>query len=146
MRLILGCLLGIIMLFCLVMDLPAEEINLSIDMTSLFINKNVILHEFDFFANNARSYTEDFSIGRRIGAGLLNIFFGLGSYTMGDWLGGTIILLCDIAGIGLLLYGFDVAGTYDTMGAALGSIILGGGIYLYSLSYGFSRPFHYRSR
>jgi len=146
MKVFLGWLLGTIMLFCFVMDLPAENDNLKIGNNLLFLHSNGNYHEFDFFASNGRSYTGDFRTGRRIGAAFLNIFLGLGSYTMGDWLGGTIILLGDIAGIGLIINGFEVAGTYATMGKALGSIILGGGIYLFTLSYGFYRPFRYQRR
>ena len=146
MKVFLGWLLGAIMLFCFVIDLPADEGNSNMDNNSLFFHNNVVNHEFDFFASTGRSYTGDFSIGRRIGACFLNIFLGLGSYTMGDWLGGTIILLGDIAGVGLLIYGFDVAGTYSTMGKAFGSIILGSGICLYTLGYSFYRPFRYKSR
>ena len=144
MKVFLGWLLGTFMLFCFIMDLPAEENNLNIGKDTLFFYSNVIHQEFGFFTGNRISYTENF--GRKIGAGFLNIFLGLGSYTMGDWLGGTIILLGDIAGIGLIINGFEVAGTYATMGKALGSIILGGGIYLFTLSYGFYRPFRYQRR
>jgi TolB-like protein len=73
---------------------------------------------------------QDFTTGRRIGAGFLNWIYGLGSFTMGDWLGGLIIGGAGATGVVLALTSADTA----TLGGilALGAII-----------YGHIRPFQY---
>jgi hypothetical protein len=54
----------------------------------------------------------DFSTGQRITAMLLNPLAGIGSFTMGDWLGGSIVLAGYGLAAGLLVW--DVVGfTYD---------------------------------
>ncbi|GHV88990.1 hypothetical protein AGMMS50267_13500 [Spirochaetia bacterium] len=43
------------------------------------------------YRDSGYGYADDFSAGRRVGAVFMNPLLGLGSYTMGDWLGGMII-------------------------------------------------------
>ena len=60
----------------------------------------------DFFSNNETG--RSFSTGQRAGFGFLNIFFGLGSFIMGDWWSGVKILACQILGYGCLYGGIDL--------------------------------------
>jgi len=71
----------------------------------------------------------NFSTGRKVGAGFLNMIFGLGSFTMGDWVGGLIIAGAEVAGYLMMFNGFD--SYYDDY-YNLGSVI-----------FGFVRPFSY---
>jgi hypothetical protein len=47
---------------------------------------------------------QDFSTGRRIGAAALNPLLGLGSYTMGDWLGGLVVTGLEGFAIGCIFW------------------------------------------
>jgi hypothetical protein len=83
----------------------------------------------------------DFSIGRRIGAGFLNTVAGLGSFTMGDWPNGLILVAGYAVSAGLIVW--DIAGfTYDDEMAgvpgAVGFALAGA-----TAVYGFVRPFLY---
>jgi TolB-like protein len=74
----------------------------------------------------------NYSTGRKVGAGFLNLIFGLGSFTMGDWAGGLIIGGSDTLGLVLS----QIFSKEDYF--ALGFIpMAGAGIY------GFIRPFQY---
>jgi len=63
-----------------------------------------------------------FSVGRRLSAGFLNLFFGLGSFTMGDSDGGLGIMGRELAGVGLTGLGavliFGSMNMFNDMGAA----------------------------
>ncbi|MDR1904375.1 MAG: penicillin-binding protein activator LpoB, partial [Treponema sp.] len=48
---------------------------------------------------------QDFTTGRRIGAGFLNWFFGVGSFTMGNWVNGLIIGGTELLGVILMNVG-----------------------------------------
>ena len=76
----------------------------------------------------------NFSTGRKVNAGFLNLFFGLGSFTMGDIAGGFIVG-------GLQLAGYLVIANADPYSDA--ENLLGIGINLGSIIYGFIRPFSY---
>jgi TolB-like protein len=83
----------------------------------------------------------DFSTGRRIGAGFLNIFLGAGSYSMGDWVGGLILSAGYLASAGLVVW--DIVGlTYDDPAAGIPGTI-GLGLAGATAVYGFIRPFTY---
>jgi hypothetical protein len=83
----------------------------------------------------------DFSTGRRIGAGFLNPLLGLGSFTMGDWLGGTLNAAGYALAAGLIIW--DVVGfTYDDKYAGVpGSV--GFGLAGATALFGFIRPFFF---
>jgi len=49
----------------------------------------------------------NYSTGRKVGAGFLNTLFGIGSFTMGDWLGGSIIGVLELTGAILFVSGYD---------------------------------------
>jgi hypothetical protein len=51
--------------------------------------------DFTLMANETASGYQDYTTGRRIGAGFLNMLFGIGSMTMGEWTDGGIIFLFD---------------------------------------------------
>jgi hypothetical protein len=52
----------------------------------------------------AAAPAREFSAGRRVGAAFMNPLLGLGSYTMGDWLGGGLISGGYLVAGGLLLW------------------------------------------
>jgi len=81
-------------------DLSAENSSFIINEDSLFIYDGLFVnHDFSLFASGGGAAYKDFSTGRRVGAGFLNILFGLGSFTMGDWKGGFRCLLFDVISI-----------------------------------------------
>jgi TolB-like protein len=99
--------------------------------------------------NNTVSSTEypnglNFSTGRKVGAGFLNWIYGLGSFTMGDWVGGLIVGGIELAGIFLIASSInDMAelspeDEYDPT-----SLILGYGLQIGGVIYGHIRPFSY---
>jgi TolB-like protein len=80
---------------------------------------------------------QDFTTGRRIGAGFLNWIVGLGSFTMGDWLGGLIVGGAEVVGILITLSEVEaLMNGEETTG--IGSILVLGG-----MIYGHIRPFQY---
>jgi TolB-like protein len=85
--------------------------------------------------------TPDFSTGKRISTGFLNIAFGTGSFIMGDWLGGSVCAVGYAAALGLIIW--DVVGfSYDDAMAGIpGSV--GFGIAGATLIFGFVRPFFF---
>lgn len=82
----------------------------------------------------------DFSTPRRVGAGFLNyLFFGLGSFSMGDRLGGGIVLAGEVTGVALVVTG--VLSHDPDSGikiAAAGSGVIAG-----TVIFGFIRPFFF---
>jgi TolB-like protein len=76
---------------------------------------------------------QDFSTGRRVASGFLNWIYGLGSFTMGDWLGGSIILVTDSVVLALNLTNTgSVEMLYAAAGLLTGSVV-----------FGFIRPFFF---
>jgi TolB-like protein len=82
--------------------------------------------------------------------GAMNMVFGLGSFTMKDWLGGSIVAGGELTGVILLLVGItsssytespdgSSSSTSGNIGAFLGGIALTAG----SLIFGYVRPFSY---
>ena len=87
------------------------------------------------------------SFGGRLGTGLLNIFFGLGSWISGDWQGGLLITLMQGGGIGITLFAISWLSDMDKaeqivfgiLPIALG--IIGVGVWGYGIVAGFIAPF-----
>ena len=97
MKVFLGGMLWIMLVFGLAMSLPAEENIFTGMQNSLFFSGNTYMNVgYDLFAAETESDNQDFSTGQRVGAGFMNIFLGLGSYTMGDWRGGLLLTLFDV--------------------------------------------------
>jgi hypothetical protein len=100
---------------------------------------------------------KDFSIPRRIGAGFGNILLGLGSYTLGDWLGGAIVTVVEIGGIIIMATApehSDPTGAYHDGGNFTPDggtntykdpdvSIAGGCVIAAGVVFGFVRPFFY---
>jgi len=104
MKVFLGGMLWIMLVFGLAMSLPAEENVFPDIQSSLFLNGNTYMNnEYMFLADGTESGYQDFSTGRRVGAGFMNIFLGLGSYTMGDWRGGLLLTLFDVLTVPVLV-------------------------------------------
>jgi TolB-like protein len=94
---------------------------------------------------------QDFTTGRRIGAGFLNLAFGAGSFIMGDWVGGLLVGGAELLGIILMSSdmpsyesSYDGYGSYSEENSGGGggyyagvALMLGGAIY------GYIRPFQY---
>ncbi|MDR0597875.1 MAG: penicillin-binding protein activator LpoB [Treponema sp.] len=82
----------------------------------------------------------DFSGGRRFGAGVLNLALGLGSFTMGDWGGGLIVLGGYGAAAGLIVFELSLAYDDDLAGypGAVGLAVAGA-----TVIYGFIAPLVY---
>jgi TolB-like protein len=88
-------------------------------------------------------YTDSgFSIGRKIGAGFMNPLMGLGSFTMGDWVGGGIVAAGYAIALGLIIYDIAALSYEDDLAGIPGSI--GFGIVGATTVFGFIRPFIYR--
>ena len=100
MRTFVIVLFGIVLTFGLIMDLSAQENKLTINSNSLFLYDNSFLNQnITFFSDTEESDDQGFSTGQRLGAGFMNILFGLGSFTMGDWRSGLLCLLFDVISI-----------------------------------------------
>jgi hypothetical protein len=67
----------------------------------------------------------DFSTGRRIGAGFLNVAGGLGSYTMGDVRGGIILSSGYVVAAGLIVWEIFGLSYDDPASGVPGAIGLG---------------------
>jgi hypothetical protein len=94
------------------------------------------------FYHKPGSSSKDFSVVSRIGAALLNPVFGLGSYTMGDWLGGLIMTGGMGIAVGLFAWEFALKGDdiekYGGIPAMIGTGFAGA-----SIIFGLIRPFFY---
>jgi hypothetical protein len=84
---------------------------------------------------------ENFSSGRRVGAGFLNLALGLGSFTMGDWGGGLVVLGGYAVAGGLIAYEV-IALTYDDELAGIPGAI-GLGVAGVTVAFGFVKPWLY---
>jgi hypothetical protein len=80
-----------------------------------------------------------FSTGRKVGAGFLNMLFGLGSFTMGDLKGGWFILGLEAGG---LLFGSFTSSSLHDIDKGLGGVIICAGLAT-GVTIGFIRPFSY---
>lgn len=86
----------------------------------------------------------NYSTGRKVGAGFLNWIYGLGSFTMGDWLGGFLVGGTMIGGMILMVAtvpNVDEAG--NTVGDTSPGFYAGMGIMFGGIIYGHIRPFTY---
>jgi TolB-like protein len=83
----------------------------------------------------------DFTTGRRVGAGFGNLALGLGSFTMGDWVGGTIVAGGYAAAAGLMLWDIYGLEYEDKMAGVPGGI--GIGVAAATVVFGFIRPFFF---
>ena len=82
----------------------------------------------------------NYSTGRKVGAGFLNLIFGLGSFIMGDWVGGLIIAGTQAGGYYLTLTGVEELSNGNGDGVLYFS---GMAINIGSTIFGFVRPFTY---
>ncbi|MDR0624509.1 MAG: P13 family porin [Treponema sp.] len=92
----------------------------------------------------------NFSTGRKVGAGFLNMFYGIGSFTMGDVVGGLIVGGTELLGVILFISGgVTVAEFYadyyidEGVPDGAGVMVAGSLIQLAGAVYGFIRPFSY---
>jgi TolB-like protein len=94
----------------------------------------------------------NFSTGRKVGAGFLNMIYGLGSFTMGDWVGGLIVGGTELLGSILFIsgsvtvYEFYFSNAYNgnqVIPDGAGLVVMGNLINLAGAIYGFIRPFNY---
>ncbi|MCL1836007.1 MAG: penicillin-binding protein activator LpoB [Treponema sp.] len=89
----------------------------------------------------------NFPTERKVGAGFLNLLYGAGSFSMGDWAGGLIVGGIELTGSIIFLAG--VVGTEDEYGdfyytdSDVAAIVIGLGISLAGNIVGFIRPFSY---
>jgi len=153
MKVFLGGIIFITIFFGLTMNLSAEENGFTINPDSLFLYNNAFDPALNFLSSEDETVYQ-FSIGRCVGAGFLNIFFGVGSFTMGDWRSGLLTLALEGGGIGLAVLGFvwlDSLGVEETLlsfGAvpllATGIAIVGIISWGVGIIYGFAAPFEYR--
>ena len=107
----------------------------------------------------------NFSTGRKVGAGFLNMLFGIGSFSMRDIGGGFLVGGLELAGYGLMVTGIVMMPTYDwgnnydpTTGKSVNddydknysrSMIMmfgGSGVVFIGWVTGFARPFAYDKR
>jgi TolB-like protein len=82
----------------------------------------------------------NFSSGRKIGAGFLNIIYGLGSFTMGDFVGGLIVGGTELAGVLCVVNGAESGSVEEGPGS---SYYFGIALEVGAVIYGFIRPFQY---
>jgi TolB-like protein len=103
----------------------------------------------------------NFSTGRKTGAGFLNMFYGIGSFTMGDWVGGLIVGGTELLGTILFVSGvvtlaeftansynehYEIIDTYynePSVSDGPGAMAAGLVINAVGVVYGFIRPFSY---
>jgi hypothetical protein len=102
-------LFGIILTFGSTMGLSAEDNNLAINQNSYFFTTAFMNQDFNFFASEGEASNQSLSNGRRVGLGFMNLFLGLGQFTIGDW------------GGGLFLIGFEALSTLCIYHLASGS-------------------------
>ena len=109
MKVFLGGMLGLMLAFGLAMSLPAEENDFTDMQSSLSSNSDANMNaEYTLFAAGTASNNQNFSTGRLVGAGFMNLFLGLGSYTMGDWRGGLWLTLFDVLTIPALALSISI--------------------------------------
>ena len=152
MKVFLGGIILITVFFGLTVNLTAEENSFTINPDSLFLYNNAFEPALSFFSSEDEPVYQ-FSVGRCLGAGLLNIFFGIGSFTMGDWRSGLLTLALEGGGIGLALLGFvwlDSMGAEEALSFGVlpllgtGLAIIGITSWVVGIIYGFAAPFEYR--
>jgi len=96
----------------------------------------------------------NFSAGQKVGASFLNPLLGLGSFAMGDWVGGLIIGGIQALGIGLLIhyelsyYEYEVrpnewSGSSWVQEQDTWALLIGIPVYAVGAIYGFIRPWTY---
>jgi hypothetical protein len=86
----------------------------------------------------------EFSVGRRFGAGALNLVLGLGSFTMGDWKNSLALAGGYALSVGLIVYEVTALSDDDKLANIPGAIGLGvAGV---TAVYGFIAPFIYKPR
>jgi TolB-like protein len=95
----------------------------------------------------------NFSTNRKIGAGFLNWIYGIGSFTMGDWVGGIIVGGAQLVGTVVFVAGalYEKTETTSESGysreettyGSVPAMLIGGGISLGGAIYGHIRPFQY---
>ena len=87
----------------------------------------------------------NYSNGRKVGAGFLNMLVGLGSFTMGDWAGGLIVGGVEAAGIAMMISGnaIDYKSTDPEDGTGIAVSFIGFAAYGVAAVIGFVRPFSY---
>ncbi|MDR3342976.1 MAG: CsgG/HfaB family protein [Treponema sp.] len=83
---------------------------------------------------------DEFTAGRRIGASFLNLAAGLGSYTMGDWVGGLIVTTSMGAAAGLLVWELSLDYGDPLMGIPIAAAFGVGGA---GVLFGILRPLFY---
>lgn len=112
----------------------------------------------------------NFSTGRKVGAGFLNMIFGIGSFTMGDWAGGLIVGGIEVIGVTVYIIGFsklltpypdsynypagyndpdyiaDIKAADDDYDTGVIITFIGIGVYALGDIIGFTRPFSYDKR
>ena len=125
MKVLLAGILGIIFVFGSVMALSAEENDIFNISYSLILNNIAFMNLApDFFANENELIYRDFSIGQRVGAGFLNIFFGLGSFIMGDRSAGISILVIDILSFASIYGGMNIINFFTSAEGGLELFVL----------------------
>ena len=179
MRVLLIGIFAALLVFAFSADLSADENNffpfpgLSALNTYAFLNGDVddeINGELAPSAGEDKWVFQDISTGMRLGMGFLNMFFGIGSFIMGDVDGGLEILTRQLIGVGIpALYiamlfpiyssfdGTDVVNEVGILGAFIALpvmyVLIPVGIVFgfYAISslvtswvYGFRRPFLYQ--
>jgi TolB-like protein len=96
----------------------------------------------------------NYSTGRKVGAGFLNWIVGVGSFTMGDWVGGLIVGGVEATGIvftmvGMLNYKEEEGDRYDSAsgdyseGGPSPLLFVGIALQAVGVIYGHIRPFQY---
>ena len=179
MRVLLIGIFAALLVFAFSADLSADENNffpfpgLSALNTYAFLNGDVddeINGELAPSAGEDKWVFQDISTGMRLGMGFLNMFFGIGSFIMGDTDGGLELLFRQVIGVGIpavfaaILYPIyssaDAMGVIDETGL-IGFIFVLPVMYvlvpvgivmgIYAISslitswvYGFRRPFLYQ--
>ena len=96
----------------------------------------------------------NFSTGRKVGAGFLNLIVGIGSFTMGDWIGGLIVgslqltsNICYIVGIIGTEYYVEYGGYHAwEWEPNYGALLVSAGTGIAGTAVGFARPFNYDKR
>jgi hypothetical protein len=110
-------------------------------------SERVVVEEDD--DNDTYPHGLNYSTGAKIGRGFFNLVVGLGSFTMGDWLGGLIVGGGEIAGLVFLIVGATPEESEDEYGVVTTSypneslMYVGMGVGVAAWAFGFVRPFLY---